>query len=107
MTEKITIKRDEFEKELRNSRYGAAIIAMADAWFEGRESVTFHDPLAAATIFEPQICDYQSGHIEIEIEDSKRLGFTHWNAEQSQNHRIATAVDVPQFFQLYFQTISI
>lgn len=105
VTQQLTMERREFEEKMRNSRYGAPIISMAGAWFEQSEVITFHDPLAAATIFEPQLCHYQSGHIEIEIANSKCLGFTHWNEGKSRNHQIATAVDGDRFFQLYFQTI--
>ena len=86
---------------------------MAGAWFGHTDTVTFHDPLAAATLFEPEICHYQSGHIEIEIADSKQFGFTRWNAASSDDsganadavHQIAVAVDADKFFQLYFETI--
>ena len=105
VTQHVTMKRDEFEEKLRQSKYGAAIIEMAGAWFGHSDIVTFHDPLAAATIFEPDLCQYQSGHIEIEIDASKPLGFTRWKAQQGATHQIATSVDADKFFQLYFRTI--
>ena len=105
VTLQVTMKRVEFEEKLRQSRYGAPILAMGGAWFENKGEVTFHDPLAAATIFAPEICEYQSGQAVIEIADARYFGFTEWRARADGPHQIATSVDAARFFQLYFQTI--
>ncbi len=105
VTRQVTMKRPEFEEKLRQSKYGAPIIDMGAAWFAQSETVTFHDPLAAATIFEPQICQYQSGHVAIETNDAAIYGFTAWNAGQGETHTVALEVDADRFFELYFATI--
>lgn len=105
VTLQVTMKRDEFEEKLRQSRYGAPILAMGGAWFKDKDEVTFHDPLAAATIFELEICEYQRGHVAIETADTEHFGFTEWEAGAAKPHQIATSVDAARFFQLYFQTI--
>lgn len=79
---------------------------MAEVWFEQREVVTFHDPLAAAVIFDPDICGYQPGLIDVELESQRLRGLTHFNAGAADKpHTIATRVDPDRFFQHYFGVI--
>ena len=59
------------------ARYALVSQCSHGAWLEQNQTVTFHDPLAAATVFEPQICEYQRGYVEVEIVEQPRLGFTH------------------------------
>ena len=105
VTKKVTMKRPEFEEKLRQSKYGAPIIDMGAAWFQQSDTVTFHDPLAATTIFEPEICEYESGSIAIETADAATYGFTDWKTEQGGAHTVATQVDAQKFFDLYFAMI--
>ena len=105
VTRQVTMEREEFEQKLKQSKYGAPIIDMGGAWFQDHDIVTFHDPLAAATIFEPEICQYQSGSIAVESADPLIYGFTDWKAGQGETHQAATEVDAAKFFELYFATI--
>lgn len=105
VTKQVTMEREEFEEKLRHSKYGAPIIEMGGAWFQDHDSVTFHDPLAAAMIFEPEICGYQSGHVAVETNDTARYGFTNWKAGQVDTHTVALEVDAVKFFDLYLKTI--
>ena len=61
-------------------------------WFEKREFMTFHDPLAAAVIDNPLICKFQDGLIEI---DGKSV--TYWRPEAEEGHNTVT-VDVLENF---------
>src|SRR5690606_7168794 len=38
---------------------------MAEVWFRAGSQVTFHDPLAAATIFEPDLCTWAEGTVRV------------------------------------------
>ena len=105
VTRQVIMKREEFEEKLRQSQYGAPILDMGAAWFQQSETVTFHDPLAAATIFEPEICRYQSGHVAVETANPAIYGFTNWKAGQDATHSVALEVDADKFFDLYFATI--
>lgn len=77
---------------------------MAEVWFrDTTKTITFHDPLAAAVVFEPDICKYRNGEVQIELQSSRMLGMTHWNAScERKPHRIAVDVDVDKFFEHYF-----
>ncbi len=105
VTRQVTMERPESEEKLRQSKYGAPILDMGGAWFQDHDIVTFHDPLAAATIFEPEICQYQTGFVSIESADAALYGFTDWKAGQGETHTVALEVDAQKFFDLYFATI--
>lgn len=80
---------------------------MAEVWFRHVGEITFHDPLAAAVIFQPDLCQYQDGKIEIELLSQQVPGMAHWypNAEEKP-HRIAVGVDAERFFAHYFAVVS-
>jgi inosine-uridine nucleoside N-ribohydrolase len=79
---------------------------MAEVWFKGRPEITFHDPLAAATIFEPQICTYRPGLVSVEYQSDRLFGLTSFDANAADKpHRIAVDVSAPRFFEHYFATV--
>lgn len=83
-----------------------AVAKMAEVWFRRAEHVTFHDPLAAAVIFEPEICRYQAGQVEVETASVDGAGTTRWKTDaQDKPHRIAVDVDPDRFFEHYFSVL--
>lgn len=77
-----------------------------EVWFRNAEHATFHDPLAAAVIFEPELCTYASGRIELSLTEPT-LGWTAWRAAEEDGespHRIAASVDPTRFFE-HFESI--
>lgn len=75
----------------------------AEVWFQHQDMITFHDPLAAATIFDEHICTFASGTIHVELKDDIMLGKTDWDTEARQpRHQIASSVDVTRFFEHFF-----
>lgn len=46
---------------------------MASDWFRHAEHMTFHDPLAAALVFEPQLARYEHGRVEATPTGTTRL----------------------------------
>lgn len=78
------------------------VLDFALVWFEGEQKkVTFHDPLAAATIFAPEICQFQRGQVDVELQSEALAGFTHWKPGNGP-HEVAVTVDVGRFFDHYF-----
>ena len=81
------------------------VIDMAGIWFaQLHSSITFHDPLAAATIFAPELCSYQQGTVEIDTKEMPgrsilRLGGT------TSPHQVAMAVDVNRYFEHFFEVV--
>lgn len=82
------------------------VAEMAEVWFQEREQITFHDPLAACSIFEPDLCDYTRGNVEVEYDRSGPLGHTRCEEDPAGKHNVAHSVDAAQFFDHYFRRVS-
>ncbi len=78
------------------------VLDFAEVWFEYSEIITFHDPLAAATIFRPDICGFTPGQVNIELEDQENLGKTYWKRNPSGPHEVALSVQPENFFEHFF-----
>ena len=78
---------------------------MAEIWFAGfYPSITFHDPLAAATIFEPDLCIYQQGTVR--IDNTEGQARTIWQpGGPDAPHEVAMTVDVDRYFQHFFKMV--
>jgi purine nucleosidase len=73
---------------------------MAAPWFADRDRVTFHDPLAAATVFDPRVCAFATGTVTVDVAD----GATGWRAGDGP-HEVAVDVDPPAVIDHYFATV--
>jgi inosine-uridine nucleoside N-ribohydrolase len=82
------------------------VLDFAEAWFEHTKVITFHDPLAAATLFDDTICGFTRGQVAIEMEDHDSFGKTYWKTEATGPHEIASTVDSDRFFDHYFSAFS-
>jgi len=90
--------RDKFQFDLLQP-----VLDFARVWFQQRDTITFHDPLAAATIFDDQICVFKKGTVEVELMSERLKGFTHWKPNGSNaRHEVALKVDSARFFEHYF-----
>jgi inosine-uridine nucleoside N-ribohydrolase len=78
------------------------VLDLAEVWFQGADMVTFHDPLAATTIFDDRICGFERGQVTVELASDRLAGLTHWVAEPGGRHEVALTVDAPCFFEHYF-----
>ena len=54
----------------------SVVAAMTEVWASKAQQVTFHDPLAATVIFEPGLCEYQEGVVEVEQKSERLKGMT-------------------------------
>jgi inosine-uridine nucleoside N-ribohydrolase len=74
----------------------------AEVWFERVGRLIFHDPLAALTIFDDDICEFERGHVDVELAATPRLqGFTHWTPGEGR-HQVAVSVKGDRFFDRFF-----
>jgi inosine-uridine nucleoside N-ribohydrolase len=82
------------------------VLDMAEIWFAGfYPSITFHDPLAAATIFESDLCTYQQGTVK--VDQVNQPGKTIWQPDgPNATHQVAITVDVDRYFRHFFSVIS-
>jgi inosine-uridine nucleoside N-ribohydrolase len=81
------------------------VLDMAEIWFAGfYPFITFHDPLAAATIFEPDLCTYQHGTVDLDTTD--KPGKTTWRPGGAGSpHQVAMTVDVDRYFEHFFNIV--
>ncbi|MCM8768645.1 MAG: nucleoside hydrolase [Candidatus Omnitrophica bacterium] len=89
--------RGEFQKGLLK-----VVLKMAEIWFRKRDIVTFHDPLAAVSIFHPGVCSFQKGQVEVELTSRRLAGLTYWTPVDHGPHQVALEVDPPAFFDQFF-----
>jgi purine nucleosidase len=93
-------------KEVR-ARFSAPllqpVLAFAEVWFKSREVLTFHDPLAAATIFDQDICLFERGTVDVELASERLKGYTFFTPGGVEGpHEVALAVNRARFFEHYF-----
>ena len=105
VTLKCTLPADECRK-----RFTAKVLQpvrdFAEVWFsQSSNQITFHDPLAAACIFEPQLCQYRQGKVHISL-THPTMGWTVFDGSAvDKPHIVAYDVDAPKFFEHYFSIV--
>ena len=94
---------DEIVRMCKQLKGCVPVLDFAQVWFRERNTITFHDPLAAATIFDDQICVFKRGFVEVELTSEKSKGMTYWQPGDSDaRHEVALEVDSERFFAHYF-----
>ena len=79
------------------------VLDFAKVWFHHTDRIVFHDPLAAATIFDDEICQFTPGKVTVELASKQLLGLTHWQPDATDGqHQVALKVDSQRFFDHYF-----
>jgi inosine-uridine nucleoside N-ribohydrolase len=83
------------------------ITAMAEVFFRSAApEAIFHDPLAAALLFEPSLCQTTMQHIGVDLRNGRTLGRTHPVDEATAKpHHVAYSVEVAKFFEHYFAIV--
>lgn len=82
----------------------SVVAAMTEVWADRSHDVIFHDPLTGVAIFDPSVCEWETGNVSVELLSSRVAGMTHFQAAPAAEarHRVASKVDVKRFFELYF-----
>jgi purine nucleosidase len=82
------------------------VLDFADSWSASTDRpMYFHDPLAAAAIFAPQIVSMRRGRIEVEMSSPALSGLTLWTADPDGPLEMGYAVDATAFFAEYFSVV--
>jgi purine nucleosidase len=93
------------EFQARFNRGNLKIVGdMAEIWLGDRPHVTFHDPLAAACLFEPDLCTYTPGTVEIALHSPRLVKFRAGSG--TDPHQVAVSVDVEAFFGHLFDILA-
>lgn len=103
VTEQVRMARDDVRRRFQASRLLRVVLDLAEVWFQERDEITFHDPLAAATIFDGTLCGFERGRVEIERHEGSLAGRTIWHPSESKSpHEVALSVRPEAFFERYF-----
>jgi inosine-uridine nucleoside N-ribohydrolase len=81
---------------------------MAEVWFRHADSITFHDPLAAAVVFEPTLCRFEpADYVKVKLGNDDSFGETSIKPS-GLNSPIQVAADVnpDAFFTHYFDVVA-
>jgi purine nucleosidase len=96
VTEKCRMKADEVRARFYREPL-ATVALMAESWFESSDTVTFHDPLAAASIFHSELLSYRTGTVS----GNYGNGHTAFVEGDGPDH-VAEEVDAEVFFDEFF-----
>lgn len=84
----------------------ALVAAMAEVWFRHAGAITFHDPLAAALLFEPSLCELETTAVEVDLVQPHTMGSTLLLPDKANlPHRVARSVRTDAFFEHYFSIV--
>ena len=78
------------------------VYEMSEVWFSARDELRFHDPLAAVTLFDESICEYEQGIATVNRTNDRADGETIWSPDAKGPHRVGKTVDATRFFDSYF-----
>jgi inosine-uridine nucleoside N-ribohydrolase len=80
-----------------------AVLDLAEVWFSHAKLMTFHDPLAAACVFEPDLCRWRTGTVTVDTRSELVPGLTHFApGDDDAPHQVAVGVEPERFFEHYF-----
>ena len=98
---KVVMQADEVRRRFSQIDLLQPVLDFAEVWFKERVNrITFHDPLAAATIFDDKICSYKKGQVTVELNENN-IGATGWDSDGIM-HEAAFSVNSNRFFEHYF-----
>jgi purine nucleosidase len=104
VTVQVTMHAEEVRKRFQTPLL-RPVLDFAEVWFAERPVITFHDPLAATTLFSDVICSFTRGNVGIELIDPDMLGRTTWAAAADGPHEVALEVAPNQFFDHFFSVV--
>jgi inosine-uridine nucleoside N-ribohydrolase len=102
VTTRVRLSAEDVRKRFAQHPLLRCVLDFAEVWFRERDEILFHDPLAAATIFDAGICEFERGLADVELGSERLLGFTHWERDSHGPHEVAVAVNPERFFQHFF-----
>jgi inosine-uridine nucleoside N-ribohydrolase len=105
VTEKVVMPAEEVRRRF-TAPLLRPVLDMGEVWFtQFYPFITFHDPLTAATIFQPDLCTYEQGIVTIQREHFMGwMRFTPGGADAP--HQVAFGVDPERYFEHYFQVVN-
>jgi len=104
VTTEVVMERDEIIEKF-NSGILKTVYDFSGIEENTRQSITFHDPLAAAMIFHKSICGFRRGAVDIELGSERVEGLTCFTEDENGKNEVAFSVDRDRFFEHYFNVV--
>ena len=103
VTEQVVMPADDVRQQF-TAPLLQPVLDFAEIWFdEFFPFIVFHDPLAAATIFQPELCEYRQGTVTIDIDRVNQIRQTDFSPDgEPAPHQVAVSVDVRRYFEHFF-----
>ncbi|MGB1287153.1 MAG: nucleoside hydrolase [Aggregatilineales bacterium] len=79
-----------------------AVLSFAEVYFQEHDTMIFHDPLAAASLFDDELCNFRRGDVRVEVNDAEKRGKMYWQPDTYGVHEVAMYVNPERFFQHFF-----
>lgn len=106
VTNWVTMSAGEFRKKFQEYKLGGPVLDCAEVWFQRFDITTFHDPLAASTVFDEEVCKFRKGTVQIDISNEESLGKPCWRKGGTDSpHEVAMEVNRERFFKHYFSVL--
>lgn len=102
VTTKVVFDQKEAVKKL-NSPVLEPTMAFSSEWFSYCGEMTFHDPLAAAVMFDENLCTFVRGNVEVVYQEGPTCGRTLFTPDEKGRHLIADGVKPELFFERYLR----
>ncbi len=100
VTTHLQMTADDFQTTFARVPLFRPVLDWAEVWFRDWPGTTFHDPLAAVSIFEEEVCTFEHGTVHIELSEGEAQGRTYWLPGNSDApHEIGTDVNPSRFFE--------
>ena len=106
VTDTLTIEAEQAEVLFpADSPLLQAVYAFGNAWLESSSKLTLHDPLAAVSVFHPDICQFERGFVQVETERESDMGGTAFTPSPQGTVEIARSVDQERFYRIVSATL--
>ena len=107
VTDGLTIESGQEKVLFRaDSELMKAVFSFGNTWLESSGKLTLHDPLAAVSVFYPDICRFERGKVQVETEQESNMGGTAFFPSADGNVEIARGVDRERFYRILSRTLS-
>ena len=82
-----------------------AVFDFGHNWLESSGKLTLHDPLAAVSVFYPDICRFQRGNGRVETNQKNNMGATTFSPNWNGNVEVAVSVEGESFYRILKKTL--
>jgi len=106
VTSRVTLTAVEFKEKFSAPEF-LPLQDYAYHWYQQfTHNITFHDPLAAAVVFNSSIVKFARGNVDVGLHGKDKRGITYFKKNDQGRHEIAVAVNKEKFFKEYFSVFN-